>query len=282
MRTPLTNKNRSSGFTLIELLIVIAIIAILAAMLLPVLAKAKFRAQVTTCISNYRQWGVMANLYATDDSKSRFPSWALAESGGNPTDVVPNFVTNLVSYGMTVPLFFCPVRQADYQYADFWILGTYHKQNYTIDAINAFFEATTTVTYSGQSYTGRSLNGAYSKLYHDWWVPRYNVTSGGTAANLFPSSTFTGANDPDKSSYAWPQKSSDPNAGKFPIISDLAEGGITAGSSIPQVSSIPKTEAHFYNGALDSINVCYGDAHVELHNKATIQWQYTAEASYFY
>src|SRR5882724_9722476 len=77
--------NHQRAFTLIELLVVIAIIAILAAMLLPALSKAKATAQATKCISNLKQWSLAGQLYASENG-----DFLTKDGVGSPTETELN------------------------------------------------------------------------------------------------------------------------------------------------------------------------------------------------
>lgn len=110
--TATTGSKSRNAFTLIELLVVIAIIAILAAILFPVFAKAREKARTTTCLSNLKQLGTATMMYVQDYEET-YPTQSSDPYGSSPYSPVdgqknPSWFGGIQAYMKSVDAGVCP------------------------------------------------------------------------------------------------------------------------------------------------------------------------------
>ena len=232
MKKPI--RPRNLGFTLIELLVVIAIIAILAAMLLPALTKAKTAANRTACKSNIKQQLIALNMYA-GENKDRLPE---SKSGNWAHDMSGNVVQGMIAQGATYKIWYDPRDQG---------IGT---QNMYREWTNWVSSGYTQVGYA-QTFPGTACYGTYNGWHFETnlnaKLSATSVTSGGL---VYP---FSPANRPQS---ACEMLTSPGTASDLATMKSYPWNGLLAGL-------YEMTTSHMANKSLPAgVNIGMLDSHV--------------------
>jgi len=138
------------GFTLIELLVVIAIIAILAAMLLPSLAKAKERAKRTQCLNNEKQFNLAMQMYASDN-RENLPAHPAPAVGFWAWDLPWDVGNTMNQSGTQYKTYYCPGTAPKFSETDWSALWNYQPNSYHVLGYAMTLPNTATLAVSNQN-----------------------------------------------------------------------------------------------------------------------------------
>lgn len=276
MKTP---TRQSIAFTLVELLVVLATVALLAAMLLPALARSSTQPKSVACAANFRQWAVSANLYA-NDYQDRLPSFDPLGGGTYIWAVGKSVGTNMNAYGLTVPTWFCPFRPNELDKVNQWANQNLGHPIQSIGDLSSYFSSAFAgeLDLNDNYWVPRNPNEANPPVYmpKDWSVLNPVLVPGWAKG----SSSFV---------YGWPNKLHDNAVAHVPFISDKCASGQGGGlvSPLPvstNLDNISPNTAHFVNGILIGVNAAYADGHVESHAKSQLRPAYfnSGTAYWFY
>jgi prepilin-type N-terminal cleavage/methylation domain-containing protein/prepilin-type processing-associated H-X9-DG protein len=250
LSSPSKNWLSRRAFTLVELLVVIGIIAVLVAILLPAIAKARFQAIVTSCASNERQLGTVMLMYA-HDNHGFLPRFDLPLGGGeaNLSDMLGGtngfFSYFKTKYKLPQNTLFCPAGNTDtYDFIfNNWNSGTPPMQ---------------AISYS--VWVPHQSDGILvPPMYYSFPPPAGTIPAGLLAIDTNP---------PIHCSVKLGEKVGVTN----PMLTDAVY--ITRGAAVPNPTTINFSTlsqrnyqgdygGHYRKGLLDSINACYVDGHVE-------------------
>jgi prepilin-type N-terminal cleavage/methylation domain-containing protein/prepilin-type processing-associated H-X9-DG protein len=171
---------RTTGFTLIELLVVIAIIAILAAILFPVFARAREKARQTSCLSNLKQIGLAEKMYEQDYDEVTGTYIQNAPSGVG-TDY--SWIDILEPYTKNTQIFTCPSNDQEYRLPDPAYVG--HQASY---GANISSTGVGGLTGQGYLYCHRKIASfeapSETAIFADTNGAHYFRYSGGEADNM--------------------------------------------------------------------------------------------------